>query len=71
MELYPQILADSMPKQKNKRYKRMVLTELLAAIVASYITYLSIKIDKRQDRIEIDIALIRASLDSKMSKKGD
>ena len=49
----------------------MVLTELLAAIVASYITYLSIKIDKRQDRIEIDIALIRASLDSKMSKKGD
>ena len=38
----------------------MILTELLAGIVASYITYLSIKIDKRQDRIEIDIALIKA-----------
>ena len=41
----------------------MVLTELLAAIVASYITYLSIKIDKRQDRIEIDIALIKAFIE--------
>ena len=49
----------------------MILTELLAAIVTSYITYLSIKIDKRQDRIEIDIALIRASLDSKNCNKGD
>lgn len=40
----------------------MILTELLAAVVASYITYVSIKIDKRQDRIEIDIALIKAFL---------
>ena len=41
----------------------MLLTELLAAIVAGYITYLSIKIDKRQDRIEIDIALIKAFIE--------
>ena len=46
----------------------MVLTELLAAIVTSYITYLSIKIDKRQDRIEVDIALIKAFITEQKDK---
>lgn len=44
------------------------MTELLASVVAAYITYLSIKIDKRQDRIEIDIALIKAFITEQTNK---
>lgn len=38
-----------------------IVLALLGSLVTAYFIYITQKIDKRQDRIEIDIALIKAS----------
>lgn len=40
----------------------MILSEILTAIIGAYITYKLEKIDKRQDKIEIDLELIKHSI---------
>lgn len=37
-----------------------VVTVVISSIATAYFIYITQKIDKRQDRIEIDIALIKA-----------
>ena len=40
----------------------MIIAEVLASIMGAYFTYMLQKIDKRQDKIEIDVEVIKQSL---------
>lgn len=40
----------------------MVVGEVLASIMGAYFAYMLQKIDKRQDKIEIDVEVIKHSL---------
>lgn len=37
----------------------MIIAEILAAVMGAYFTYMLQKIDKRQDKIEMDVELIK------------
>lgn len=45
----------------------MVIAEIVAAVMGAYFTYMLQKIDKRQDKIEIDVELIK----ERMPKRKD
>lgn len=36
--------------------------DIIASVIAAYFIYMLQKIDKRQDKIELDIAVIKASI---------
>lgn len=40
----------------------MIVAEIITSIMGGYFVYMLQKIDKRQDKIEIDIATIKASI---------
>ena len=37
----------------------MIIAEILASVMGAYFTYMLQKIDKRQDKIEIDVEIIK------------
>lgn len=41
------------------------IVSVFVPIIIAYFVYITQKIDKRQDRIEVDIALIKASFESR------
>lgn len=45
----------------------MVIAEIVVAVMGAYFTYMLQKIDKRQDKIEIDVELIK----DRMPKRKD
>ena len=45
----------------------MIIAELIAGVMGAYFTYMLQKIDKRQDKIEIDVELIK----ERMPKRRD
>ena len=45
----------------------MIIAEILTSIMGGYFVYMLQKIDKRQDKIEIDIATIKGSIPKRFS----
>jgi len=45
-----------------------ILTELIIGVIGSYLAYKLEKIDKRQDKIELDLEVIKSNLPR---RKGD
>lgn len=44
--------------------KKMIIAEILASIMGGYFVYMLQKIDKRQDKIEIDIELTKRDINA-------
>lgn len=44
----------------------MILTEIVATVMGAYIVYKLEKIDKRQDLIEIDLAIIKMNIPKRL-----
>ena len=47
----------------------MILIEVLASAMGAYIVYKLEKIDKRQDLIEIDLAIIKMNIPKRLDEK--
>lgn len=47
----------------------MILIEVLASVMGAYIVYKLEKIDKRQDLIEIDLAIIKMNIPKRLNDK--
>ena len=47
----------------------MILIEVLASAMGAYIVYKLEKIDKRQDLIEIDLAIIKMNIPKRSNEK--